>query len=134
MSIKMKKKTLPWQTCSTRDVSLRGKVLNRTQKIWSGICPCHPGIVTVDQHGSWGLKPFTTFETILAHDILDSSQITFYNCVAKICIDCNFCFQSNPYALKDAGSAAADMSAWTSAGLQPTTGYYPYDPTLAAYG
>lgn len=26
------------------------------------------------------------------------------------------------------------MSAWTSAGLQPTTGYYPYDPTLAAYG
>ncbi|XP_072394048.1 homeobox protein caupolican isoform X1 [Diabrotica undecimpunctata] len=39
----------------------------------------------------------------------------------------------NPYALKDAGGAA-DMSAWTSAGLQPTTGYYPYDPTLAAYG
>lgn len=26
------------------------------------------------------------------------------------------------------------MSAWTSAGLQPTTGYYPYDPALAAYG
>ncbi|CAG9821576.1 unnamed protein product [Phaedon cochleariae] len=40
---------------------------------------------------------------------------------------------SNPYALKDA-SGATDMSAWTSAGLQPTTGYYPYDPTLAAYG
>ncbi|XP_023717820.1 homeobox protein araucan isoform X3 [Cryptotermes secundus] len=40
---------------------------------------------------------------------------------------------SNPYALKD-GSSSADMSAWTSAGLQPTTGYYPYDPTLAAYG
>nr|CAD7438821.1 unnamed protein product [Timema bartmani] len=40
---------------------------------------------------------------------------------------------SNPYALKDGGSSA-DMSAWTSAGLQPTTGYYPYDPTLAAYG
>ncbi|XP_018563413.1 homeobox protein araucan [Anoplophora glabripennis] len=40
---------------------------------------------------------------------------------------------SNPYALKDA-SGAADMSAWTSAGLQPTTGYYPYDPALAAYG
>ncbi|XP_069701194.1 homeobox protein araucan isoform X2 [Periplaneta americana] len=40
---------------------------------------------------------------------------------------------SNPYALKDSGSSA-DMSAWTSAGLQPTTGYYPYDPTLAAYG
>ncbi|KAG8223611.1 hypothetical protein J437_LFUL003479 [Ladona fulva] len=40
---------------------------------------------------------------------------------------------SNPYALKD-GSASADMTAWTSAGLQPTTGYYPYDPTLAAYG
>ncbi|CAH1113079.1 unnamed protein product [Psylliodes chrysocephalus] len=39
----------------------------------------------------------------------------------------------NPYGLKDAGGAA-DMSAWTSAGLQPTTGYYPYDPTLAAYG
>lgn len=42
-------------------------------------------------------------------------------------------FQSNPYALKDSGSSA-DMGAWTSAGLQPTTGYYPYDPTLAAYG
>ncbi|KYB28756.1 Homeobox protein araucan-like Protein [Tribolium castaneum] len=41
---------------------------------------------------------------------------------------------SNPYALKDAGGTAADMSAWTSAGLQPTTGYYPYDPALAAYG
>ncbi|XP_019762662.1 homeobox protein araucan isoform X3 [Dendroctonus ponderosae] len=40
---------------------------------------------------------------------------------------------SNPYSLKDA-SGAADMSAWTSAGLQPTTGYYPYDPALAAYG
>lgn len=39
----------------------------------------------------------------------------------------------NPYSLKDA-SGAGDMSAWTSAGLQPTTGYYPYDPTLAAYG
>ncbi|KAL3284323.1 hypothetical protein HHI36_018487 [Cryptolaemus montrouzieri] len=41
---------------------------------------------------------------------------------------------SNPYSLKDAGGPGADMSAWTSAGLQPTTGYYPYDPTLAAYG
>ncbi|XP_077301841.1 homeobox protein caupolican-like isoform X2 [Arctopsyche grandis] len=40
---------------------------------------------------------------------------------------------SNPYALKDSGGAG-DMTAWTSAGLQPTTGYYPYDPTLAAYG
>ncbi|XP_067004044.1 homeobox protein araucan isoform X2 [Anabrus simplex] len=40
---------------------------------------------------------------------------------------------SNPYALKD-GSSSADMTAWSSAGLQPTTGYYPYDPALAAYG
>lgn len=40
---------------------------------------------------------------------------------------------SNPYGLKEGGSTA-DMSAWTSAGLQPSTGYYPYDPTLAAYG
>ncbi|EEB19217.1 hypothetical protein Phum_PHUM562230 [Pediculus humanus corporis] len=40
---------------------------------------------------------------------------------------------SNPYALKDGGSST-DMSAWTSAGLQTTPGYYPYDPTLAAYG
>ncbi|XP_059482918.1 homeobox protein araucan-like isoform X2 [Neocloeon triangulifer] len=39
---------------------------------------------------------------------------------------------SNPYGLKDS-SSSADV-AWTSAGLQPTTGYYPYDPTLAAYG
>lgn len=44
-----------------------------------------------------------------------------------------FVSQSNPYALKDSGGAG-DMTAWTSAGLQPTTGYYPYDPTLAAYG
>lgn len=42
-------------------------------------------------------------------------------------------FQSNPYGLKESGPTG-DMSAWTSAGLQPTTGYYPYDPTLAAYG
>ncbi|XP_055844854.1 homeobox protein araucan isoform X2 [Episyrphus balteatus] len=41
---------------------------------------------------------------------------------------------SNPYALKESGPGS-DMSAWTSAGLQPTTGYYPYDhTTLAAYG
>ncbi|KAJ8737832.1 hypothetical protein PYW08_000427 [Mythimna loreyi] len=38
---------------------------------------------------------------------------------------------SNPYALKEGGG---EMSAWTSAGLQPSGGYYPYDPTLAAYG
>lgn len=42
--------------------------------------------------------------------------------------------QSNPYGLKESGPPGADMSAWTSAGLQPTTGYYPYDPALAAYG
>ncbi|XP_045464903.1 homeobox protein araucan-like isoform X3 [Harmonia axyridis] len=40
---------------------------------------------------------------------------------------------TNPYALKDTGATGTDMSAWTSAGLQPTTGYYPYDPALA-YG
>uniref|UniRef100_A0A1S4IZL4 Homeobox domain-containing protein n=3 Tax=Culex pipiens complex TaxID=518105 RepID=A0A1S4IZL4_CULQU len=40
---------------------------------------------------------------------------------------------SNPYALKESGPTS-DMTAWTSAGLQPTTGYYPYDPALAAYG
>ncbi|XP_012157252.1 homeobox protein caupolican [Ceratitis capitata] len=39
---------------------------------------------------------------------------------------------SNPYALKE-GNAGSDMSAWTSASLQPTTGYYSYDP-IAAYG
>ncbi|XP_041987036.1 homeobox protein caupolican isoform X2 [Aricia agestis] len=38
---------------------------------------------------------------------------------------------SNPYALKE---GSGEMSAWTSAGLQPSGGYYPYDPTLAAYG
>ena len=42
--------------------------------------------------------------------------------------------QSNPYGLKDSGPPGTDMGAWTSAGLQPTTGYYPYDPALAAYG
>uniref|UniRef100_A0A336M444 CSON011356 protein n=2 Tax=Culicoides sonorensis TaxID=179676 RepID=A0A336M444_CULSO len=40
---------------------------------------------------------------------------------------------SNPYALKESGPTG-DMTAWTSAGLPPTTGYYPYDPTLTAYG
>ncbi|XP_063701208.1 homeobox protein araucan-like isoform X2 [Culicoides brevitarsis] len=40
---------------------------------------------------------------------------------------------SNPYGLKESGPTG-DMSAWTSAGLPPTTGYYPYDPTLTAYG
>lgn len=42
--------------------------------------------------------------------------------------------QGNPYGLKEGGPPGTDMSAWTSAGLQPATGYYPYDPTLAAYG
>lgn len=41
--------------------------------------------------------------------------------------------QSNPYGLKDSG-ATSDMTAWTSAGLQPTSSYYPYDHSLAAYG
>lgn len=45
-----------------------------------------------------------------------------------------FLLQSNPYGLKETGPPGADMGAWTSAGLQPTTGYYPYDPALAAYG
>ncbi|KAH8405409.1 hypothetical protein KR222_011391, partial [Zaprionus bogoriensis] len=40
---------------------------------------------------------------------------------------------SNPYGMKDA-SSSSDMNAWTSAGLQSTSGYYSYDPTLAAYG
>lgn len=44
-----------------------------------------------------------------------------------------FLFQSNPYGLKESGQPG-DMSAWTSAGLPPTTGYYTYDPTLTAYG
>ncbi|KAH8317832.1 hypothetical protein KR067_003132, partial [Drosophila pandora] len=39
---------------------------------------------------------------------------------------------SNPYGLKDTG-AGPEMGAWTSAGLQPTTGYYSYDP-MSAYG
>ncbi|XP_075161655.1 araucan [Haematobia irritans] len=39
---------------------------------------------------------------------------------------------SNPYGLKDTATGT-DMSAWTSAGLQPTTGYYSYDP-MSAYG
>ncbi|XP_017043391.1 LOW QUALITY PROTEIN: homeobox protein caupolican [Drosophila ficusphila] len=40
---------------------------------------------------------------------------------------------SNPYGIKDS-SPSTEMSAWTSASLQSTTGYYSYDPTLAAYG
>jgi len=40
--------------------------------------------------------------------------------------------QSNPYGLKDS-AAGTEMGAWTSAGLQPTTGYYSYDP-MSAYG
>ncbi|KAK9298927.1 hypothetical protein QLX08_007904 [Tetragonisca angustula] len=44
----------------------------------------------------------------------------------------------NPYGLKEATGMGmtADMgTAWGTAALQPAaTGYYPYDPTLAAYG
>ncbi|XP_065359987.1 homeobox protein caupolican [Calliphora vicina] len=39
---------------------------------------------------------------------------------------------SNPYSLKES-TTGSDMSAWSTAGLQPTTGYYSYDPTFA-YG
>uniref|UniRef100_A0A1A9V320 Homeobox domain-containing protein n=1 Tax=Glossina austeni TaxID=7395 RepID=A0A1A9V320_GLOAU len=39
---------------------------------------------------------------------------------------------SNPYSLKE-NSSGSDMTAWTSAGLQPTPSYYSYDPTFA-YG
>lgn len=46
--------------------------------------------------------------------------------------------QGNPYGLKDTTGMGmtADMgAAWGTAALQPAaTGYYPYDPTLAAYG
>ncbi|XP_022165655.1 homeobox protein caupolican-like isoform X2 [Myzus persicae] len=38
---------------------------------------------------------------------------------------------SNPYGLKDS-TGSSDM--WSSASLQPSTGYYHYDSTLAAYG
>ena len=41
-------------------------------------------------------------------------------------------FQNNPYSLKES-TAGSEMTAWTSAGLQPTTGYYSYDP-MSAYG
>ncbi|TMW46005.1 hypothetical protein DOY81_008915 [Sarcophaga bullata] len=36
---------------------------------------------------------------------------------------------SNPYSLKES-TTGSDMSAWSTAGLQPTTGYYSYDPTI----
>lgn len=52
-------------------------------------------------------------------------------CRGHVCLQSHAVFQSNPYALKEGGG---EMSAWTSAGLQPSGGYYPYDPTLAAYG
>ncbi|KAE8573633.1 iroquois isoform B [Halyomorpha halys] len=39
---------------------------------------------------------------------------------------------STPYGLKD-GTTGTEMSPWAG-GLQPSSGYYPYDPTLAAYG
>lgn len=42
--------------------------------------------------------------------------------------------QNNPYGLKESGANGADMSPWGSTGLQSTPSYYPYDPTLAAYG
>ncbi|XP_065214831.1 homeobox protein caupolican-like isoform X2 [Planococcus citri] len=38
-----------------------------------------------------------------------------------------------PYGIKD-GTSGPEMSAWTSAGLQTTPGYYHYDPAMAAYG
>ncbi|XP_075163635.1 homeobox protein caupolican-like [Haematobia irritans] len=41
----------------------------------------------------------------------------------------------NPYSLKEStsGSDMSAAAAWSTAGLQPTTGYYSYDPTFA-YG
>lgn len=43
--------------------------------------------------------------------------------------------QTNPYSLKDAGSAGSDVAWSTAPGLhQSAPGYYPYDPALAAYG
>ena len=37
--------------------------------------------------------------------------------------------------MKDGAGGTPDMSAWSSAALAPTAGYYSYDhPTLAAYG
>lgn len=39
---------------------------------------------------------------------------------------------STPYGLKDS-TGTTDMSPWAGS-LQPSSGYYPYDPTLAAYG
>lgn len=53
-------------------------------------------------------------------------------CISCACFVLFRSLQNNPYTLKETGPSS-EMSAWTSAGLQPTTGYYPYDPTLAAY-
>ncbi|KAK0091428.1 hypothetical protein PV326_003244, partial [Microctonus aethiopoides] len=61
---------------------------------------------------------------------MDSSA--FYSPLLGIAKD------GNPYGLKDATAMGmpGDMgAAWGTAALQPAaTGYYPYDPTLAAYG
>lgn len=71
---------------------------------------------------------------VIANKIILSSTCSCIHRYFSILPNGQYFFsQSNPYGLKD-GSGAGDMSAWTSAGLQPTTGYYPYDPTLAAYG
>lgn len=56
----------------------------------------------------------------------------FFRCFIKLIL--TLFLQSNPYGIKDSGPNS-DMSAWTTAGLQPTTTYYsPYDPTFTAYG
>ncbi|KAH8415451.1 hypothetical protein KR009_006961, partial [Drosophila setifemur] len=60
--------------------------------------------------------------TCNCHDYLGADKFT--DCIS---------IPSNPYGIKDT-SPSTEMSAWTSASLQSTTGYYSYDPTLAAYG
>jgi hypothetical protein len=46
----------------------------------------------------------------------------------------SFDLQANPYSLKEGGPAPGDVAGWSGPGLQTAPGYYPYDPTLAAYG
>ena len=70
------------------------------------------------------LEPLT--QRCLTHPIIVLSEVKL--------LTRSFLFQTNPYGMKD-GGGGTDMSAWGSAALPPTAGYYSYDhPTLAAYG
>lgn len=88
-------------------------------------CNCHDYLITSRLTNSLATKESSLHG---AHCLRLPEVVT-----NSLMAHCRTQFQSNPYGIKDT-SPSTEMSAWTSASLQSTTGYYSYDPTLAAYG